>query len=193
MPRGSKLEGKVLVYTWNLTNIQNITGEQIGSYFGYSLAVNDVDGNGLADLIIGSPMYTEPNNEGKYDVGRIYIMYQDETGFNEFDTRDGVASRGRFGLAITSLGDINLDGFGDIAVGAPYDGPKGRGAVYIYHGSANGLLAKASQTIYAEDVTGFNPVTTFGFALSGGIDLDGNLYPDLAIGAYESNMAFVLK
>lgn len=195
MPRGGKLEGKVLVYTWNLTNIQNITGEQIGAYFGYSLCVVDVDGDGRQDLIIGAPMFTEPNNEGKYEVGRVYIMYQTASGFEEFDTRDGFSSRGRFGLALTSLGDVNLDGFGDFAVGAPYDGPKGRGAVYIFHGSKNGLREKPSQIIYSEDVSHsrFAPVSTFGFSLSGGIDLDGNLYPDLAVGAYESNMAYVLK
>lgn len=193
MPRGGKLEGKVLVYTWNLTNIQNITGEQIGAYFGYSLCINDVDGDGRQDLIIGAPMYTEANNEGKYEVGRVYIMFQTANGFEEFDTRDGLATKGRFGLALTSLGDINLDGFGDVAIGAPYDGPKGHGAVYIFHGSKNGLLPKASQIIYAEDVSGSRPISTFGFSLSGGIDLDGNLYPDLAVGAYESNSAYVLK
>lgn len=54
----------------------NITGEQIGAYFGYSMCALDVDGDGLDDLIIGAPMYTTPNNEGKYENGRIYIMYQ---------------------------------------------------------------------------------------------------------------------
>lgn len=193
MPRGANLKGRVIVYTWNLTQTENLIGAQIGAYFGYSIAINDLDGDGLQDLIIGAPMYTEPNNEGKYEVGRVYIFYQKANGFDEWETRDGVSSKGRFGLALSSLGDINLDGFGDVAIGAPYDGPKGRGAVYIYHGSKNGLLPKASQIIYAEDVSKFSPVSTFGFSLSGGIDLDGNLYPDLAIGAYESNTAYVLK
>lgn len=31
-------------------------------------------------------------------------------------------------------------------------------------------------------------VSTFGFALSGGKDLDGNQYPDLIVGAYESDV-----
>lgn len=78
MPRGGGLLGKVCIFSWNMTNQQNITGEQIGAYFGYSLAVVDVDGDKLDDLIIGAPMYTEPNNEGKYDMGRVYIMYQDK-------------------------------------------------------------------------------------------------------------------
>lgn len=77
MPRGGGLLGKVLIFSWNMTNLQNITGEQIGAYFGYSLCVVDVDGDRLDDLIIGAPMYTEPNNEGKYETGRVYIMYQD--------------------------------------------------------------------------------------------------------------------
>lgn len=76
MPRGAGLLGKVLIFTWNLTNIHNITGEQIGAYFGYSLCSVDVDGDKLDDLIVGAPMYTEPNNEGKYETGRVYIVYQ---------------------------------------------------------------------------------------------------------------------
>lgn len=78
MPRGGGLLGKILLYSWNMTNQQNITGEQIGSYFGYSICVCDVDGDKLDDLIVGAPMYTEPNNEGKYEMGRVYIMFQDK-------------------------------------------------------------------------------------------------------------------
>uniref|UniRef100_A0A182Q008 Integrin alpha-2 domain-containing protein n=1 Tax=Anopheles farauti TaxID=69004 RepID=A0A182Q008_9DIPT len=195
-PRGAGLLGKVLIYTWNMTNQQNITGEQIGAYFGYSLASVDVDGDRLDDLIIGAPMYTEPNNEGKYETGRVYIMYQGAVPsgkFRELDTRDGVNSKARFGLAVCSLADLNLDGFGDFAVGAPYDGPNGRGAVYIYYGSRTGPLAKASQVIQAEEMSGVARLSTFGFSLSGGIDLDGNRYPDMVVGAYETDKALVFK
>lgn len=120
----------------------------------------------------------------------ISKLFQDK--FQEVDTRDGVKSRARFGLALTSLNDINLDGYGDFAVGAPYDGDNGRGAVYIYHGSENGPLAKYSQVIYAENV-GDVFLTTFGFSLSGGVDLDGNMYPDMAVGAYNSDKVVVFK
>lgn len=77
MPRGANLVGKIVVNRWNMANIFNITGRQIGEYFGYALATSDVDGDGLDDLIIGAPMYTELGNvEGKYDVGRVYILLQ---------------------------------------------------------------------------------------------------------------------
>ncbi|XP_053696719.1 integrin alpha-PS2 [Sabethes cyaneus] len=194
MPRGGGLLGKVLIFSWNMTNQQNITGEQIGAYFGYSIAVVDVDGDKLDDLIVGAPMYTEPNNEGKYETGRVYIIYQDKVNkFQEVETRDGVNSKARFGLSVCSLGDINLDGFGDFAVGAPYDGPHGRGAVYVYHGSSTGPLPKPSQVILAEDIAGVSRISTFGFSVAGGVDLDGNQYPDMVVGAYEADKALVFK
>lgn len=48
----------------------------------------------------------------------------------------------RFGFAITNLGDLNSDGYEDIAVGAPYEG---NGAIYIYLGSEQGLIPEPSQ------------------------------------------------
>ena len=45
--------------------------------------------------------------------------------------------------------------------------------------------------IYARDIdTGLR---TFGWSLSGGMDLDNNAYPDLLVGAYESGNAVYLR
>ncbi|KAL1462815.1 hypothetical protein WDU94_014622 [Cyamophila willieti] len=76
MPRGAKLLGKVVLYTTNLTNLQNITGEQLGAYFAYSVTTSDVDGDGTDDLIIGAPLFTDPKNNVGYEMGRIYVVYQ---------------------------------------------------------------------------------------------------------------------
>lgn len=94
-------------------------------------------------------------------------------------------------MSLASLGDIDRDGYGDFVVGAPYGGLRGRGAVYIYHGSATGVLEKYSQVIYAENLE--EPVQTFGFSVAGGLDLDGNHYPDLVVGAYESASAMLFR
>ena len=79
----------------------------------------------------------------------------------------------------------------DFAVGAPYDGADERGAVYIFHGSSNGVRESHSQVIFAESIVG-SP-STFGFSIAGKLDLDENEYPDLVIGAYESNTVVYLR
>lgn len=66
---------QVVLYTWELQNIRNISGPQIGAYFGYSLASGDIDGDGFDDVIVGSPMFTRTKSEG-YEHGRIYVIYQ---------------------------------------------------------------------------------------------------------------------
>ncbi|KAJ2953032.1 hypothetical protein O0L34_g7421 [Tuta absoluta] len=194
VPRGADLKGLVVIYTWNLQIVKNITGSQIGAYFGYSLACGDIDGDGNDDIIVGSPMFTKPKADG-YEYGRIYVIYQGHSShslFTKNHARTGEVSQGRFGLAVTYLGDINYDTYGDIAVGAPYGGVNGRGVVYIYHGSASGIREKYSQAITAEEM-GSPGLTTFGFSLSGGVDLDDNYYPDLAVGAYKSDSVVFLK
>lgn len=65
----------MVLYTWELQIIKNISGSQIGAYFGYSLASGDIDGDGADDLIVGAPMFTKPKSDG-YEHGRIYVIYQ---------------------------------------------------------------------------------------------------------------------
>ena len=165
----------------------------MGSYFGYSLASADFNGDGLDDLAIGAPMFTPMSKDHGYDKGRVYVAYQ--TALHTFEiktTIDGNLSQARFGHSLASVGDLNKDGFDDLAVGAPYDGKNGAGAVYVFNGAKDGLETTPSQVIKAEDI-GESGLTTFGFSLSGGGDLDQNEYPDLLIGAYASDRAVQLK
>ena len=92
----------------------------------------------------------------------------------------------RFGFALSNLGDLNKDGYADIAIGAPYE--DNRGAVYIYFGSKMGVTLKPAQILYPEP-----KIRTLGYSLSGGIDMDLNGYPDLLVGAFESDSVFLYK
>lgn len=96
----------------------------------------------------------------------------------------------QFGLALATIGDLNKDGCDDIAIGAPYEN---NGVVYIYLGNKNGIATKPSQVITSSDLGLISkPIKSFGSSLSGGIDFDGNAYPDLLIGAYQSSAIVTL-
>ena len=58
--------------------MHNLTGDQIGAYFGYTIAVCDINGDGLDDILIGAPMWTDFNLMGKFETGRVYVVYQDK-------------------------------------------------------------------------------------------------------------------
>lgn len=67
-----------------------------------------------------------------------------QPGFSE--PSPGAPGESRFGASMTSLGDLNNDGYLDVAVGAPYDG---RGAIYIFLGNRNGLTKDPAQVCLA--------------------------------------------
>ena len=46
VPRDDMLKGSVVFYTRDVEFITNITGEQLGEYYGYALAVADFNGDG---------------------------------------------------------------------------------------------------------------------------------------------------
>jgi len=54
-----------------------------------------------------------------------------------------------------------------------------------------GIRIKATQVIYAAEVS--TELNTFGFSLAGGLDVDGNEYPDVLVGAYDSDRVVYLR
>uniref|UniRef100_G3W6Y6 Integrin subunit alpha 7 n=1 Tax=Sarcophilus harrisii TaxID=9305 RepID=G3W6Y6_SARHA len=157
-----------------------LPGDRLTSGFGYSLAVADLNNDGWADLVVGAPYFFERQEE----LGGAVYVYVNQAGrwAGVSPLRLFGSPGSMFGVSVVTLGDINQDGFPDIAVGAPFDG---QGKVFIYHGSSLGVVPKPAQVLEGEAVG----IESFGYSLSGGLDIDGNAYPDLLVGSLADTVA----
>ncbi|XP_055250295.1 integrin alpha-7 isoform X3 [Moschus berezovskii] len=153
-----------------------LSGERLTSGFGYSLAVADLNNDGWTDLVVGAPYFFERQEE----LGGAVYVYMNEGGHwaGVAPLRLCGSPDSMFGISLAVLGDLNQDGFPDLAVGAPFDGD---GKVFIYHGSSLGVVTKPSQVLEGEAVG----IKSFGYSLSGGLDVDGNHYADLLVGSLD--------
>lgn len=52
-----------------------LSGEQMGSYFGYSMACGDLNNDGYDDLLVSAPWYShiDSTKSSVVSVGRVYI------------------------------------------------------------------------------------------------------------------------
>uniref|UniRef100_A0A7N8XPV2 Integrin, alpha 2b n=1 Tax=Mastacembelus armatus TaxID=205130 RepID=A0A7N8XPV2_9TELE len=165
----------------------------VASYFGHSLAVVDINSDGLDDVLIGAPLYMDRVMEQLQERGQVVVYLQRKhTSFSSQPDQSliGFSLYGRFGSALTVLGDLDMDSYQDVAVGAPWSGDREQGQVFIYLGNSNGLSVTPSQVI---DSPLPSSRMAFGFTLRGGADIDDNGYPDLLVGAWAADRAFVYR
>ncbi|KAM5212380.1 integrin alpha-3 isoform 1-T2 [Hipposideros larvatus] len=170
----------------DLRRKQVLEGTQVGAYFGSAIALADLNNDGWQDLLVGAPYYFKRKEE----VGGAIYVFMNQAG-TSFPAHPSLLlhgpSRSAFGFSVASIGDINQDGFQDIAVGAPFEGS---GTVYIYHSSSRGLLQQPQQVIHGEKL-GLPGLATFGYSLSGRMDVDENFYPDLLVGSLSDRIVLL--
>uniref|UniRef100_A0A667XTG8 Integrin, alpha 9 n=1 Tax=Myripristis murdjan TaxID=586833 RepID=A0A667XTG8_9TELE len=182
--------GKVYIFKidgLSLVKSFQASGKMMGSYFGSSLCAVDLNQDGLSDLLVGAPMHSQLRDEGQVSV---YLSkgngVMEEAGLLNGDN----AYNAHFGECIASIGDLDDDGYQDVAIGAPKEDDYG-GAVYIYHGDATGIISKYSMRLSGR---GVNPgLQMFGQSISGNVDMDGNGYTDVTIGAFMADSVVLLR
>ncbi|XP_023378642.1 integrin alpha-8 isoform X3 [Pteropus vampyrus] len=195
VPRGAQNFGYVsIINSTDMTFIQNFTGEQMASYFGYAVAVSDVNSDGLDDILIGAPLFMEREFESNpREIGQVYLYMQVSAFvFGDPQVLAGTEVFGRFGSAVAHLGDLNQDGYNDIAIGAPFAGQDQRGKVLVYNGNKHGLNTEPSQILQGVWASRGVP-SGFGFTLRGDSDIDKNDYPDLIVGAFGTGKVAVYR
>jgi len=73
-PQANHSYGEAYIFDVSRKNMRRIhvfKGKQLGEYFGYSVLVEDLNGDGLADVVISAPLHARGDS---YDNGAIYVF-----------------------------------------------------------------------------------------------------------------------
>lgn len=145
---------------------RNVASGYLETWFS-SFAVGDLNGDGYDELVIG-----------RYGVageaGSVSIHCGSSAGLEGVSTLSGIAAGDRFGAEL-AIGDVNRDGYADLAVSAPGTSSN-RGRVFVYAGSAAGVQGIAA-TLAPTSSSGN---LYFGDSLLCA-DVNGNGYADLLV------------
>ncbi|MEP0844688.1 MAG: FG-GAP repeat protein [Phycisphaerae bacterium] len=153
--------------------------EETSGSFGRSVAgLFDVNGDGFGDVAIGAD--AENPAGAPADAGRVHVYSGVDGAFIRTLVSPNQTANGRFGAAVAGLGDLNGDGRGEIAVGAPREsaagGPTNAGRVHVFSGADGSLL----RTLVSpnEEAGG-----SFGGSIARVPDVNGDGRDDLIVGA----------
>jgi hypothetical protein len=177
-------DGAAYVYYGSITGLSETPGwSQISpagnAQFGFSVAsAGDVDGDGYDDVLVGARAYSA----GHDNEGAVYLFLGSANGLKDRPTwvYESNQAGALLGIAVTGMGDLNQDGYHDIAISAPYydQGHSDNGVVWIFTGSSSGLGSAPDWS-----ASGSQPDERFGSSIASAGDVDGNNYSDLLVGA----------
>ncbi len=182
--QGQEYEGGAFIYRGSAGGLLGsptiIEGNQSNAAMGNKVSsAGDVNGDGYSDVLISAYL-----KDGLMkDEGLVYLHLGSQTGINTQPKTIfyGGHENDHMGSSIACAGDVNGDGYSDILIGAEYYdiGQFNEGAVFVYQGSKDGIVAGPISTLESNQVDGW-----FGTAVASAGDVNGDGYSDIIIGCY---------
>ena len=181
-----------------------IYGESAFNNSGWCVSdAGDVNGDGLADVIVGAYGLS-----GSVGNGKTYVVFGKTatTAINLSDIAAGTGNLGyqinpdvmpnNTGMWVTSAGDVNGDGLADLIVGSSLAGTNGK-AYVVFGKASNTAINLATVAAGGANAGGFAIVGDANNALTGASvsnagDVNGDGLQDLLVSAYGSSKAYVV-
>ena len=155
-------------------------GRKAGDYFGaYVGAAGDVNGDGRADVLVTDQCARDSDHQ---EVRSVWLFLGSAEGLEQEPASRIMGSQPHagFGMGISGIGDVNHDGYGDVAISAnnyshrfPYEG-----AVFVHYGGPEGLRSQPDRVLY-----GGGRDAWLGFLMSRAGDVNGDGFDDLLVGS----------
>ena len=125
--RSSAAVGQTVLHVYTETEPHARAGESVAIW-------DDADGDGFREWAVGVPRRDGVGN----DSGQVMVFSGSDHSL--LTTIDGAVAGARLGQSIANVGDLNLDGKDELAVGAP-----GERKVYVHSGADGTLLWSAHE------------------------------------------------
>jgi hypothetical protein len=184
-PASEPFEGRAYLYLGSPTGLST-TPAWIGeshsanAVYGYfCTGAGDLNGDGYGDVVVGARRFS---GNGLSKEGRVYVYYGSPTGLHAAADwiQDGGQPGGEFGESVSTAGDVNHDGYGDLVVSAfRYDDPEtDEGKGYVFMGSASGLSHTPAWTTESNQAGAY-----WAYHVDTAGDTNGDGYDDVVMSA----------
>ncbi|MGB0852869.1 MAG: beta strand repeat-containing protein [Pikeienuella sp.] len=164
---------------------------------GYSVSgAGDINGDGLDDLLISS-YQAAPNGANS---GQAFVIFGKPADTNRVDTEtlaagegfeiNGIAAQDFAGLSVSTISDVNGDGFDDLIVSSPFadvGGGTDEGRVHVVFGKADDAAVELSAVVPAAglgfEIIGATSGERIGSKVSNAGDFNNDGIEDIILGS----------
>ena len=184
-PAGSGVWRDLSVASADATFLGESAGDRLGLGDPGIDGAGDVNGDGIGDIIIGA--YRD--DDGGSNAGAAYVVFGPVSGTMSAGAADakirGESADDMAGARVAGVGDMNNDGYDDVAIGVIGDdaGGANAGAAYLVYGPMSGSFSMASADA---EITGAAAGDLFGEVAWIG-DVSGDGYDDVMVGSQYSS------